>query len=268
MDSTQPVLTRSQIDFFLREGHLTIERMSTKAELDWLRQLYDRIFIEGIGWEEGAQIDLAGRDETKGKAVLPQIMWPSKYFPDLLTTRFRANALAVARQILGPGVASEPRSEHMIFKPPQYGAETPWHQDQAYHDPALRYTNINFWMPLDDADEQNGCMKYVPRSHRLDVLPHHPIGHDPRIHGLEVDRAETFDAQAVVCPVKAGGATLHHSYLLHAAGPNTSDRPRRGYILVFALPAVRREQPLSFPWREIQHTSAMDRRAKTVAAAM
>lgn len=263
MQDVHPVLKQSQIDFFLKEGYLAIDRITTNEEVTWMRRVYDRIFVEGIGLEDGGQFNLAGPDATKGKAALPQIIWPSKYLPELRNTSFRANALAVARQILGPEVEEEPRSEHMIFKAPHEGANTPWHQDQAYQDPAFRYTNINFWMPLDDADESNGCMKYVPRSHHLDVLPHHPIGHDPRVPGLEVDQAETYDAQAFVCPVKAGGAALHHSYLLHAAGPNISDRPRRAYILVFSLPTTKRQQSLHFPWLEAQRAASAEMRVKS-----
>ena len=66
------------------------------------------------------------------------------------------------------------------------------HQDQAYHDPAMAYKGVNFWMPLDDATVESGCLQFIPGSHKLDVLPHHSINRDPRIHGLEVDDPEKY----------------------------------------------------------------------------
>jgi ectoine hydroxylase-related dioxygenase (phytanoyl-CoA dioxygenase family) len=138
--------------------------------------------------------------------------------------------------------------DHMIFKPACHGAATPWHQDQAYHDPTLRYRNINFWMPLDDATIDSGCMQFVPGSHRLDVLPHHHIGDDPSVHGLEADNQQSLARYAVACPVPAGGCTMHAAYTLHYAGANTSAAPRRAYILVFRATPTKRDKPVNNYW--------------------
>ncbi len=154
----------------------------------------------------GKPIDLAGTDDDV-RPTLPQILRPSRYAPELLDTQYLQNARKIARQILGSEMLPG-NGEHMILKPPGIGAMTPWHQDQAYHDPNTISRGINFWMPLDDASEASGCLHFVPGSHRMDVLPHHSIGHDPRIHGLEVDEPERWSEKGVVCPVPAGGATL------------------------------------------------------------
>ena len=41
------------------------------------------------------------------------------------------------------------------------------------------------WIPLQAATLENGCMQFVPGTHRQEVLPHHLIGNDPRIIALE-----------------------------------------------------------------------------------
>ena len=101
-----------------------------------------------------------------------------------------------------------------------------------------------------------------PGSHKLDVLPHHPINHDPRIHGLEVDDPETWASRGVACPVRAGGATLHAAYMLHYAGPNRTVHPRRAYTLTFRLPAVPRETAIDNYWSRSQQTARAERAEK------
>nr|CAA9288601.1 hypothetical protein AVDCRST_MAG63-4199 [uncultured Armatimonadetes bacterium] len=256
---TEPtiVLTEEQITAYHRDGFLAIPAITTPEEVEWLRGVYDRLFAQRAGREDGNQFDLGGTDEEGKEAALPQILDPKRYAPELAEGLFRVNALAVARQLLGPH--AEARGEHAIFKPAGTGAPTPWHQDEAYWDPTLEYNSISIWIPLQEATLENGCMQFVPGSHRNEVLPHHSIGHDPRVHGLEVDAAETRGA--VACPLPPGGATIHHNRTLHYAGPNTSSIPRRAYILGFGLASRKRDTPRRFPWNEIKQT-ARDARAR------
>lgn len=246
-----------QQEFFNHNGFLTLDRITTEEELANLRVVYDRLFEERAGWDEGQQFDLGG-NEDDDRPKLPQILQPSKYAPELVETSFYLNARAIAAQVLGPQIEDD-YGEHMIYKPAEYGATTPWHQDQAYHDPTLRYRNINFWMPLDDATLESGCMQFVPGSHRKDVLPHHSIGNDPAVHGLEVDDPERHAAYAVACPVPAAGCTMHAAYTLHYAAANTSPRPRRAYILIFRAPATVREVPIDNYWMREKRTARMHR---------
>lgn len=251
-------LTREQIEFFAREGYLRLDSITTPEEIDRIRSVYDRLFAERRGRNVGDQFDLAGTDEDDRPAALPQIMHPAKYAPELSDTVARASAEAIARALLGP--QAEFIEDHAILKPAGHGAETPWHQDEAYWDPAFDYQSVSIWMPLQPATLENGCMQFVPRSHAQEVLPHHPIGHDPRVHGLEVDAADV--SAAIACPIPAGGATVHHCRTLHYAGPNRSAEPRRAYIMTFGVSAKPRNQPRDFPWRR-QRQTAREARARS-----
>src|SRR6185436_14247207 len=99
-----------------------------------------------------------------------------------------------------------------------------------------------------------------------DVLPHHSIGHDPRVVGLEVDSAEALAPKAAACPIPAGGATVHHSRTLHYTGPNQSDGPRRAYILGFGTPPQPRTVARNFYWLAQQQTKWQERVATTQEA--
>lgn len=158
-DTKRPTvaLTEGQIDFYHQQGYLALDAVTTPEEVEWLRDVYDRLFESRAGRASGDQFDLGGADEEGKPARLPQILNPSKYAPELKQGLFRTNALAVARQLLGP--EAEAAGEHAIFKPARTGAETPWHQDEAYWDPNLDYTSLSIWIPLQPATLENGCMQ-------------------------------------------------------------------------------------------------------------
>lgn len=253
-------LSDEQIAFFQREGYLVLPALTTAAEVERLQTIYDHLFAVKAGRDQGDHLDLVTTDEDDQTPVLPQILNPSKYAPELADTLLRANAEAIAAQLLGANWQFN--GEHAILKPPHTPAATPWHQDEAYASADLDYNYINIWIPLQEATLENGCMQFVPGSHRQEVLPHHPIGHDPRVIGLEVDDPENVTATAVACPVPAGGATIHHGRTLHYTGPNHSDQPRRAYILMFHTPPTPRTTPRDFYWQRMQQTKWQERAAK------
>src|SRR5262249_472942 len=162
--------------------------------------LYDRSFAARVGRAEGNQFDLAGPDEEDVEASLPQILGLAKYEPELQDCLYRANALAIAIQLLGPETRFT--GDHPILNPALYGAPTPWHQDEAYWGSDFEYNALSVWMPLQEANLENGCMQFIPGSHRMEVQPHHCIAHDPRIHGLEIDVVD--ESRAVACPLPPG----------------------------------------------------------------
>ena len=258
---TQPniTLTQAQIDFYHREGYLVLPPITTAEELEKLRAIYDRLFAERVGREEGNQFDLAGADGDDEVAKLPQILGPARYAPELNDFLFKANGQAIADQLLGNGSSG---GDHAILKPARYGSETPWHQDEAYWSPDLDYNSLSIWMPLQDATVESGCMQFVPRSHRGEVRTHRPIKNDPRVHGLEAEQLPVDEV--VACPIPAGAVTIHHCRTLHYAGPNRSDEPRRAYIQVKGLPTQKRSEPRAFPWQQLQQTARMRRKESAV----
>ncbi len=246
----------TDIAFFQKNGYVVLDAIASAEELVELRRIYDDLFQQRAGRAEGMQFDLAGSDEEGAEATLPQILAPSRYAPELNTMNFKARAQAYAQQLLGGECEG---GEHAILKPPFTGSDTPWHQDEAYWSPDLHYSSLSIWMPLQDVTVEAGCMQFVPGSHLKGVLPHHPIDHDPRVHGLEVDdfKEDTIAA----CPIPAGAVTVHHCRTLHYAGPNRTAEPRRAYIQVYGLPTRPRRQTRDFYWQRMQQTARQARAA-------
>lgn len=264
MKSPNLVLTPEQIAFFHREGYLSIPAITTAEEVAQLCGIYDHLFAIKAGRDQGDHLDLTTTDEDGQEPALPQILNPSKYAPELSDTLLRANAEAIARQLFGPETVY--RFDHAIRKPPHTGSATPWHQDEAYNSPTFDFNEVSIWIPLQEATLENGCMHFVPRSHTSGIHPHHSIGNDPRIIGLEVERPEEMSHGSVACPLPAGGATLHHCKTLHYTGPNVSDGPRRAYILAFGVPPTPLNEPRDFYWLEQQRTKWHERQEAAVKA--
>jgi ectoine hydroxylase-related dioxygenase (phytanoyl-CoA dioxygenase family) len=265
MSTVVTSITPEQIVFFHVHGFLALDPITTEDELAWMRESYDRIFAERAGREEGNQFDLGGADQEGEEATLPQILNPAKYAPELNEGQFVKNAARIAKQLLGEEASGG--IGHAIYKPAGVGAETPWHQDEAYWDPKIQYYSMSIWMPLQEATLDNGCLWFMPGSHEWEVLPHRSIGGDPRIHGLEMlDKSVLKDP--VACPLKPGGITLHRNRTAHYAGPNTSDIPRRALILGYGLPGKPYAVERRFSWNEIKVAPRQERAKATAAAKM
>lgn len=264
MAFTAPILTAEQIVDYHIKGYLSLDAIASPEEVAKMRVLYDDLFERQVGRESGDQFDLGGSDEEGKKAKLPQILNPSRYAPQLKLMQVYANAQSVAQQLLGH--AAKVTGDHAINKPALDGAATPWHQDEAYWDPMQLYEAMSIWIPLQDVTVENGCMQFIPGSHRLDIVEHQSIGGDVRVHGLEVCDPKVDVSAAVACPLTAGGATIHSNRTLHYAGPNHTAQPRRALILMGSLPSKPYPAPRRFPWNEAKQTARQQRALATTKA--
>src|SRR5207247_656920 len=66
-------------------------------------------------------------------------------------------------------------ADQALLKPPLVGSEKLPHQDNAYFRVAPDDAVITCWCALDDATIENGCMHYLPGSHRLGIVEHDAI---------------------------------------------------------------------------------------------
>jgi ectoine hydroxylase-related dioxygenase (phytanoyl-CoA dioxygenase family) len=256
-------ITTEQTAAFRRDGYLLVESVSPPEEIASLRVLYDRLFSERRGWSSGDLFDMVERDSASNELALPQLLWPSNYEPSLRDTRLHANAVSIAEQLLGPGAQNI--LEHAILKPPLKGAATPWHQDDAFNRPGSGFVEqISIWMPLQDVTIKSGCLLYIRGSNRGPLFPHRSPRNDPQIHGLEtVDPPDLTNCVAV--EMRAGDAVIHHSRTLHSAGANTSDQPRRAYVLGYSV----QSRPNSlltrdYPWNLEKQTARAERELQTL----
>jgi phytanoyl-CoA hydroxylase len=150
--------------------------------------------------------------------------------------------LDIVEELVGPEILSSP-VQHVRFKTPNgaardgdrpsyLSAAVPWHQDLGVLLPEADASSIlSCWIAVTDADEENGCMQVVPRSHRLPLLEHCPAG-----QVAIPDRLVSL-AEARSLPMRAGSVLLFGQNLVHSSLENTSrDRVRISVDLRFQRP--------------------------------
>lgn len=249
-------LTDEQVSFFKESGYIALDRVTTVEDTAEIRATLESLFQNKAGFDEGRQFNVVGTEGNSDEPSLPQILTPHKDAASLRETLFYRNAFAIAKQLIGPTAQFD--LDHVIMKPPINGPETPRHQDEAYRKAHYDYTEVSFWMPLQPVDSVNGCMEFIPESHKDGILTHRSYNNDTRVHALEC--REGYDlADLVACPLPAGGCTIHTGRTVHGAGPNRSSEPRYAYVLIFQLPPVLRKTLRIFPWQEEKNTERMKR---------
>jgi ectoine hydroxylase-related dioxygenase (phytanoyl-CoA dioxygenase family) len=248
-------LAGTEVEAFRENGFVAIPCITSDEEVAWLREVYDWLFADKSRAVRGGHFDLVRPYESAGEDRLPQIIAPERALPQLKETAFWRNGRTVAAALLGVGEELLQGWGHMIRKPPKIGEPLPWHQDEAYWDPALIYRALGCWLPLDDATVENGCMSFIPGSHANAVLPHRHVNDDPAIHALFAEPDPADIARATPVPMPAGGAVFHHSRTLHSSGPNTTDRARRAYANEWQLAPVAAGATPVRPWIEEHRTA-------------
>ena len=139
------------------------------------------------------------------------------------------NILDMVEQLIGPDIALWNMS--FFAKPAHNGKQTPYHQDGEYW-PIRPLATCTVWIAVDDATVKNGCMRFIPGSHKARRLMAHDQKNDPNYTLQQELQPDEFDENAAVDLVlEAGQISLHDVYLAHGSAVNTSDKPRRGMTL-------------------------------------
>jgi len=129
--------------------------------------------------------------------------------------------------------------DQVFYKPARHPGVVTWHQDYSYWTRAVPARMVTCWIGLDDTDLDNGCVHYVPGSHRWGLLPKVSLTRDMDAVKAVMTPEQLAAFRPVPMSVKAGECTFHHSHLLHGSYGNPSGRPRRGVVLNFMHPQTR-----------------------------
>ncbi len=221
-------LTQEQIDLFQRDGYLSVGSVLADQELADARAAYDRIFAATE--KPSSYRDLGQRADGQSKGAVLQIIDMWKLDPIFERLLFKRETLDLIEALLGtPSIRLF--HDQALYKPALHGDEVPWHQDNGYwnFDPP---NAISLWMALDDADEHNGCMRFIAGSHKSGQS-----GHIQR-EFVNLLHADADDSMAVAVPVPAGSAVIHHCQTLHNTKPNLSHRQRRAWVRHYVGPDV------------------------------
>lgn len=170
-------LTQQQKHFFEEEGYLPYGPFLGAERIRELSAAIDRIASgevayppELIRWEPEAE-GLAG--STERKLLVYQIRYPHRHVPLFFEHATDPAILDTVEDLLGPDIVLY--NTQALLKPPYHGASQPWHQDSAYWS-IQPFQLVTCWIALDEATVENGCMQFIPKSHKLGLLEHRAGG--------------------------------------------------------------------------------------------
>jgi len=115
--------------------------------------------------------------------LAPKLFREELHMAELYRVFFNSSLLDVAEKILGPEIRLYPNYTVRPKLPDWAGTLVLWHQDGGYTESSsegsvneLRMVNV--WSPLVKATRANGCMLFIPGTHKLGTVPHVKKEHD------------------------------------------------------------------------------------------
>ena len=224
-------LTQAQIDSYQENGFIVIEDFLTPVELEEWRSAVDEAVAnrgrlklarqdEEQGWEESG-------DTFADKIFIQRInLWMDN--EKMRELMFDPRLGKMAAELAGvDGIRIW--HDQALIKPP-WGNPTAWHLDNPYWSFSSRDA-ISIWVALDDATLENGCLYFMPGTHKLATYDNVPIGEN--IGDLFNVYEEWADRPSAPAPMKAGSCSFHNGLIAHGAGANMTPGQRRAMTCAY-----------------------------------
>ena len=219
-------LTAQQVERFQQDGFLIFPALFSPEEVERLREEADRVakleaecvFREGAGGQPKTMFRLHAEDGPTAS-------------PAYHAAAHSPRILRPAQQALGTDKVYIHHCK-VNMKAAIEGSAWPWHQDfGTWHLDGIDEPSLaTFLVMLDEATEMNGCLYFLPGSHRAGR--NDPYFDTSTAYGLWASKPESMKAAMRVLPDPVqvtgppGTAALFHCNLLHASGHNLSATDR------------------------------------------
>ncbi|MFC5451191.1 phytanoyl-CoA dioxygenase family protein [Paenibacillus aestuarii] len=219
------MVNQEQIEFFKQNGFVQIDNIISPQELEELRGFMDEIMDSNHA--NSIQTDKRGGTYYR---VLNQRVNTWRDHAGMARYMSHPRFSKAALQLTGAqGIRLF--HDHALLKMPEDSKETPWHQDLPYW-PMNENGALSIWIALDDVDESNGCMMFIPRSRQAGKLNAISLT-EPQDIFEYVKGTDVENEKPVICRMKAGSCTFHDGLCFHYAYPNYSQKPRRALAIIY-----------------------------------
>lgn len=227
-------LTKEQIENYQANGFIVIENFLSPDELEhWRKTVGDAV-------KERAGIKIPGKDIKTGEA--DGINEDSDYFArvfDQLLNLWQTNEGVkklmmderigkMAAQLAGAD-AIRIWHDQALFKRP-WANPTAWHLDTPFWSFSDNRA-LSIWVALDDATLENGCLYFIPGSHKVTNFDKITIGRN--MDGIFDIYPQLKNAKPVAAPMKAGSCSFHCGLTVHGANANMTSGFRRAMTCNF-----------------------------------
>lgn len=221
-------LTDKQVAFFHEEGYLANVRLLDDEQVNALNEELAAITDpEHPG--NSLFYEFNCNESADPNAVLFHSLGHWRITPGFHDVLWNPAFVMAASQLLED---SSVRFWHdqLFCKPARHGGVVAWHQDYSYWTRTEPMQHLTCWTGLDDASTENGCVHYIPRSHRWGLLDKPELAGDMEgvLDYLTEEQKAAFNP--VPIEMKRGHATFHHPLTVHGSYENRSPRSRRAFV--------------------------------------
>lgn len=234
-DTSQNQFTSSEVEQFHRDGFVIVAGAADSAVCERMRALAERhlaVPVDPVEYEADTRYPgaPASREASGGRTVrrLLQAYARDPLFRDWARSEPIARRLG---QLLGPAVElSQAHHNCVMTKAPAFSSVTGWHQDIRYWS-FERPELVSAWLALGPENEENGCLRVVPGSHRIEFRR-------DQYDAALFFRDDTAENRAILdrqVSVELGPADVlfFHARLLHAAGRNHTPLTKLALVFTF-----------------------------------
>ncbi|HTK25730.1 MAG TPA: phytanoyl-CoA dioxygenase family protein [Pyrinomonadaceae bacterium] len=228
IDADKYRLSHEQVEFFNDNGYLKGIRILDDTQIETLRgELAEMTDLAED--ERELFYEYKSNESNDPSMVLFHALGAWRVRPGFHDLLWHPAFLVPASQLLGGAVRFW--HDQLFCKPAHHGGEVIWHQDYSYWTRTKPMAHLTCWIGLDDSTRENGCVHYVPRSHKWNLLPREDFTRDMDTirDYLTADQLREF--QPVPIELKKGEASFHHPLMVHGSFANTSGRPRRAAVI-------------------------------------
>ena len=222
-------LTDEQVEFFQTNGYVAGIRVLSDDQVEQLRQELSQL-VRADHPGHGLFHEYHSNESPDPSRVLFHALGAWRITPGFHDLLWSPGFTVPASQLLDGPVRFW--HDQLFCKPSQHGGVVAWHQDYSYWTRTKPMEHLTCWIGLDDATAENGCVQYIPGSHKWDLLPITGLAGDMDAIREVLDQQQWAQLQSPVpIELKKGEATFHHPLMVHGSNANLSDRPRRATVI-------------------------------------
>jgi ectoine hydroxylase-related dioxygenase (phytanoyl-CoA dioxygenase family) len=221
-------LTEDQVSFYRANGYLAGVKVLNDKQLEVLRgELSELVDPECPGHE--LFYEFHANESADPSQVLFHALGAWRIKPALHDLLWHPAFVVPAAQLLGGAVRFW--HDQIFYKPARHGGVVIWHQDYSYWTRTRPVAHLSCWIGLDDSTRANGCLHYVPGSHRWPLLPRASFANrmDAVVDALAPEQRAQF--KPVPIELEAGECSFHHSFMVHGSYANETAVPRRALVI-------------------------------------
>lgn len=221
-------LSAEQVDFFDEYGYLQGIRILDDAQIETLLRELPAL-MDPANPQHQLFYEFNSNESADPNKVLFHALGQWRISPAFHDLLWHSAFVVPASQLLDGAVRFW--HDQLFCKPARDGGVVIWHQDYSYWTRTKPMAHLTCWIGLDDSTTGNGCLHYVPRSHKWNLLPREDFANDmDRIReSLTEDQQREFKPVAI--ELRKGECSFHHPMMVHGSFANSSDRPRRAAII-------------------------------------